>query len=240
MTVDDVEAEALLGLAPVAPRRSFAYGEHPSQVVDLYGAGEPVIALLHGGFWREAYDRTHLSPLAAALAADLGRCVALVEYRRVGGGGGFPATFDDLPPALAALPGARPVTLVGHSAGGHLALWAASRCPSAVASVVGVSAVSDLGMAHELRLSDGAVSGLLGGQVAARLDETDPMRMRSPAPAVTLLHGSLDTTVPVALSRRYARHVGADLRVLDAVGHYAPVTPGTGAYGVLREVVRGR
>ncbi|MFC7217038.1 alpha/beta fold hydrolase [Streptomyces polyrhachis] len=246
MTPDDAELDALLAHGPVAPERSFRYGDHPSQVVDLYGTayegtGAPVIALLHGGFWRERYDRTHLSPLAAALAADLGRCVALVEYRRVGGGGGFPATFDDLPPALAALPGARPVTLVGHSAGGHLALWAAARCPAAVASVVAVSPVADLALAHELALSDDAVGELLGGAdlVAQRLDETDPMRMPPPPAPVTLLHGALDTTVPAELSRRYAQHATGELRELPGTGHYAPVTPGTGAYGVLAGAAAG-
>ncbi|WP_407560119.1 alpha/beta fold hydrolase [Streptomyces sp. 184] len=235
--VDD-EARTFFALRSAAPARTLSYGDHPAQVIDLYGdeSAAPVVALLHGGFWRERYDRTHLAPLAAALAADLHRCVALVEYRRVGGGGGFPATFDDLAPALAALPGAGPVVLAGHSAGGHLALWAASRCPTAVSRVVGIAPVADLARAHELGLSDGAVAGLLGGaaRVAERLDETDPMRMPAPAAPVVLLHGEADTDVPVELSRRYARAVGARLRELPGAGHYAPVTPGTRAYEALR------
>ncbi|MEO3765202.1 alpha/beta hydrolase-fold protein [Streptomyces sp. B5E4] len=279
----DDEARALFALKRVAPTRTLAYGNHPSQVVDLYGdpVARPLVALLHGGFWRERYDRTYLTPLAAALAKDLNGCVALIEYRRVGtrspaagagagtaadgrpatdgtavagaaadagsratagaaswadGGGGFPATFDDLPPALAALPGAGPVVLAGHSAGGHLALWAASRCPTAVSRVVGIAPVADLARAHELGLSDGAVAGLLGGaeRVAERLDETDPMRMPAPAAPVVLLHGEADADVPVELSRRYARAVGAQLRELPGTGHYAPVTPGTRAYETLR------
>ncbi|MFW6691831.1 alpha/beta hydrolase family protein [Streptomyces sp. MAR4 CNX-425] len=237
----DDEARALFALPRVAPARTLAYGDHPSQVVDLYGdeTARPVVALLHGGFWRERYDRSYLTPLAAALAADLGRCVALVEYRRVGGGGGFPATFDDLPPALAALPGAGPVLLAGHSAGGHLALWAASRCPTAVSRVVGVAAVADLARAHELSLSDGAVAGLLGGadRVAERLDETDPLRMPAPAAPVVLLHGDADADVPVELSRRYGRAVGARVRELPGAGHYAAVTPGTPAYEALRDAL---
>jgi acetyl esterase/lipase len=231
--------ERLFALPPVAPVRTVAYGDHPSQVIDLYGdesAAGQVIALLHGGFWRERYDRTHLSPLAAALASDLGGCVALVEYRRVGGDGGFPATFDDLAPAIAALPGARPVVLAGHSAGGHLALWAASRLPTAVSRVVAVSPVADLARAHELALSDDAVSALLGGpsRVAERLDGTDPLRMPPPAARVTLLHGEADETVPVELSRRYAAAFGAELRVLPGAGHFEPVVPGTGEYDALR------
>lgn len=85
MSAADEEA-ALLGLAPVAPDRTLAYGPHPDQVVDLYGAGAgPLVVLLHGGFWRAAYDRRHLSPCAAELARR-GLPVALVEYRRVGAG----------------------------------------------------------------------------------------------------------------------------------------------------------
>lgn len=239
----DDEARALFALERAAPTRTLAYGDHPSQIVDLYGdeSARPVVALLHGGFWRERYDRTYLSPLAAALAADLNTCVALIEYRRVGGGGGFPATFDDLPPALAALPGAGPVVLVGHSAGAHLALWAGSRCPTAVSRVVGIAAVADLARAHELDLSDGAVAGLLGGaeRVAERLDETDPMRMPAVAAPVVLLHGAADADVPVELSRRYARAVGAQLRELPGTGHYAPVTPGTPAYEALLAALAG-
>lgn len=239
----DDEARTLFALKRVAPIRTLVYGDHPSQVVDLYGntSARPVVALLHGGFWRERYDRGYLTPLAAALAQELNGCVALVEYRRVGGGGGFPATFDDLPPALAALPGAGPVVLAGHSAGGHLALWAASRCPTAVSRVVGIAAVADLARAHDLGLSDGAVAGLLGGaaRVADRLDETDPMRMPAPAAPVVLVHGEADADVPAELSRRYAHAVGAHLVELPGTGHYAPVTPGTRAYEALLAAVAG-
>ncbi|WP_419996741.1 alpha/beta fold hydrolase [Streptomyces boninensis] len=239
MTAVDDETTGLAALKPAEPDRTFAYGDHPSQVIDLYGESygtDGVVALLHGGFWRERYDRTHLGSTAAALAADLGRCVALIEYRRVGGDGGFPATFDDLPPALAALPGSGPVALVGHSAGGHLALWAASRCPTAVSKVVGIAAVADLARAHELGLSDGAVAELLGGaaKVTDRLDETDPMRMTGPTAPVVLLHGDADDDVPPELSRRYAERFGADLRVLEGAGHYAALVPGSAAYQALR------
>ncbi|MZE78653.1 alpha/beta hydrolase, partial [Streptomyces sp. SID5475] len=88
----------MLGLAPRAPHRTVRYGPHPSQLIDYHlpdGTPGLRVTILHGGFWREAYDRTHLSPLAAALARE-GCAVALAEYRRVGGGGGWPATFEDV------------------------------------------------------------------------------------------------------------------------------------------------
>ncbi|SCK38328.1 Alpha/beta hydrolase family protein [Streptomyces sp. WMMB 322] len=236
------EERALLGLKPVPPERTVAYGEHPSQVVDLYGVGAPGprITVLHGGFWREAYDRTHLSPFAAALA-QRGMAVELVEYRRVGGGGGWPETARDVGAALGLL--GPPDVLLGHSAGGQLALWAAAETGGAAdppgrdraaGRVVAVAPVADLERAHRLRLSAGAVSEFLGGEasLAHRLPEADPMRLPPRVP-VEVLHGTADDVVPVEMSRRYANDWGARLNLLTDVGHYAPFTPGTPAFGVL-------
>ncbi|MGW8976256.1 alpha/beta hydrolase family protein [Streptomyces platensis] len=241
------EEPALLGLAPVAPDRTVAYGPHPDQIVDVYepragGGGRaaargPLVVLLHGGFWRAAYDRRHLSPLAAELAGQ-GMPVALAEYRRVGAGGGVPQTFEDVTAAIgaahaalakgAADPG---VVLAGHSAGGHLALLAAARPGTPVTRVLAVAPVADLARAHELGLSDGAVAELLGDApgLAERLAAADPVRHPPPGIPVTILHGTEDPEVPVELSRRYAaRHPGStDLRELPGVGHYGPVTPGS-------------
>ncbi|MEV7465848.1 alpha/beta hydrolase [Streptomyces kronopolitis] len=246
MTVAAEEA-ALLGLAPVAPDRTVAYGEHPDQLVDLYlprpGGGAPatargpLVVLLHGGFWRAAYDRRHLSPLAAELAGR-GLPVALAEYRRVGAGGGAPQTFEDvaagIDAACAALapesPDPSPV-LVGHSAGGHLALLAAARPDTPVARVLAVSPVADLARAHALGLSCGAVAELLGDGPGfpARLAAADPAHLPPAGIPVTLLHGTDDPDVPLELSRRYAARGPATtvLRELPGVGHYAPVTPGS-------------
>ncbi|WP_413102452.1 alpha/beta hydrolase [Streptomyces sp. Inha503] len=144
------EETSVFGLAPVAPARTAAYGEHPDQVVDFYlpppgtdGAARtaPLVLLFHGGAWRAPYDRRHVSPFAAFLAGR-GLAVASVEYRRGGAdparAGRWPETFDDIAAAVDAvpglvrqlgLPGADPdrVVLTGHSAGGHAVLWAAAR-----------------------------------------------------------------------------------------------------------------
>ncbi|MGW1792158.1 alpha/beta hydrolase family protein [Streptomyces tubercidicus] len=247
MSVAD-EEPALLGLAPVAPDRTVAYGPHPDQIVDVYepragdGGGRaaargPLVVLLHGGFWRAAYDRRHLSPLAAELAGR-GMPVALAEYRRVGAGGGAPQTFEDVTAALGAARAALADTaadpalvLIGHSAGGHLALLAAARPGTPVTRVLAVAPVADLARAHELGLSDGAVAELLGAGpgLPERLAAADPVRHPPSGIPVTILHGTEDPEVPVDLSRRYAaRHPGGtDLRELPGVGHYAPVTPGS-------------
>jgi acetyl esterase/lipase len=130
------------------PDHVLRYGPGPDQVADVRlppglgvgtaGRAPVLVLLLHGGFWRAAYDRTHLGPLAAALAAE-SFVVCTPEFRRTGQpGGGWPGTFDDVAAAVDRLPGvvrsvlggaAGPgqVILAGHSAGGHLALWSAGR-----------------------------------------------------------------------------------------------------------------
>ncbi|NJP99391.1 alpha/beta hydrolase fold domain-containing protein [Streptomyces sp. PLAI1-29] len=232
----------MLALAPCPARRTVRYGPHPAQVIDYHlpeGAPEVRVTVLHGGFWREAYDRTHLSPFAAALARH-GAAVALAEYRRVGGGGGWPATFADAARVAAVAwddEGAGTTggehVLLGHSAGGHLALWAvAGRAPDADQAsppdrppvpgpasgpagrpgpdrVVAVAPVADLGRAAELGLSGGAVTELLGGpgapegRVRELLPLADPSSLPPPAVPVSVLHGAADPDVPVGLSRRY-------------------------------------
>ncbi|EST37612.1 hypothetical protein N566_12155 [Streptomycetaceae bacterium MP113-05] len=235
----DREWAALSGLPPVAPDRTLRYGDHPSQVVDQYGSADGRrVTVLHGGYWREAYDRSHLTPTAGALTKQ-GWTVDLVEYRRVGGGGGWPHTAEDVDAALDVL-GDPPHVLLGHSAGGQLALWAAWRRERAAAArVLAVAPVADLARAHALGLSEGAVAEFLGGPayLAARMPEADPMRLFPRVP-VEILHGTADPDVPVELSRRYANNWGARLHLLPGVGHFAPLTPGTPAFGVLLDALR--
>lgn len=143
-----VDARDVLTRPAPPPDHVLRYGPLPDQVADLrlppgLGAGDagqaPALILLqHGGFWRSAYDRKHLGPLAAALAAE-NFLVCTPEFRRIGQpGGGWPGTFDDVAAAADRLPGlvrsvlrgaAGPglIILAGHSAGGHLALWSAGR-----------------------------------------------------------------------------------------------------------------
>lgn len=232
--MSDEECKALLAQEPARPESQERYGPHPSQVIDLYGVGAQGkrIVVLHGGFWREEWDRTHLSPFAAALAGQ-GMSVALVEYRRVGGGGGWPTTVEDVDAALEHL-GAPANIIVGHSSGGHLALWAASKRERAAARAVVVAPVADLARAHELGLSGDAVAEFLGGQdrIEGLLGEADPMRLLPRIP-VEILHGTADQDVPIELSRRYANNWGGRLHLLPGVGHYAPFTPRTPAFDVL-------
>src|SRR4051812_6326683 len=207
------------------------YGtDHRVQVADLYlpsGAGpHPVVVVLHGGNWRARYGKL----VTAALSADLAsRGVAAwnVEYRRIGRGqgGGWPATLDDVAaaidhlallddPRLALGPG---VTALGHSAGGQLALWSASRADAKapVRRVVAQAAVCNLTVAGEPAWE------FLGGtpeQVPERYDVADPMRLLPLGVPTLLVHGAEDETVPVARSREYAaaaRAAGDDVTLVE-------------------------
>ncbi|MFI7129486.1 alpha/beta hydrolase [Nonomuraea sp. NPDC050153] len=248
------EETALLGLPPEPPDRTVRYGPHPAQVVDFYlpaGAAAERVTVLHGGFWRAAFDRTHLSPLAAALARR-GTAVALAEFRQVGDDGGWPGTFDDVAAVADTTWEGADHVLLGHSAGGHLALWAAhrARLPSrsrwtrdgagSVRAVVAVAPVADLDRAHRLGLSHGAVAELLGGEelVRARLPEADPARLLPATVPVTILHGTIDPDVPIELSRAYSAASGAELHELPGIGHFAPVTPGSAAFAELLTALR--
>jgi pimeloyl-ACP methyl ester carboxylesterase len=236
--MNDAEWEALEALAPVAPDSTESYGNHPSQVIDRYGKPTgPRVTVLHGGYWRQIHDRTHLSPFAAALASR-GYSVELVEYRRVGGGGGWPQTAEDIDAALDHL-GGPPHVLLGHSAGGQLALWAAAKRDRAADRVITVAPVADLSRAYDLGLSEGAVTEFLGGHacVRDRLPEADPMRLLPRVP-VEVVHGTADLNVPIELSRRYAGNWGARLHLLPGTGHFAPFHPAKPAFNVLLDMIR--
>jgi acetyl esterase/lipase len=228
--------EVLTRPAP-PPDLTLAYGPHADHVIDVRLPARlpaPIVVLIHGGFWRAAYDRTHTGPMASALA-EAGYAVAIPEYRRTGQeGGGWPGTFDDVAAALDAAPGllapygSEPPLWLGHSAGGHLALWAASRPSARTRGVVSLAGCADLGMVSELDLDDGAVDLLLGGtpaQVPERYASADPVRLPPPAVPVTLLHGTDDDRVPIEVSRSYAERTGAELRELPGAGHFALIDP---------------
>jgi acetyl esterase/lipase len=245
--------EVLTRPAP-PPDLTLRYGPHPCHLIDVrLPPSRPagLVVMLHGGFWRSEYDRTHTGPMTSALAAE-GYVVAIPEFRRTGplseegGGGGWPNTFDDVAAALDAVPGllapytSSPPVVVGHSAGGHLALWSATRqavsphaavSPRAAVSpcaVVSLAGCADLVMCSELGLDEGATDLLLGGtpdQVPDRYALADPARLPKPAAPVTLLHGTADDRVPIEVSRSYAARTGAVLHELPGVDHFALIDP---------------
>ena len=179
--------------------------------------------LIHGGFWRTPYGPDLMEPLAADLAAR-GWETRNISYRRLGEGGGWPATFDDV---RAAAPDPADV-VIGHSAGGHLALWLAAewgRCRLAVS----LAGVVDLRMAHDLRLSGDAAGELVGGN-PDRFQHASPRERLPLGVRQLLVHGAQDDTVPVAMSESYAaaaRRAGddVDLVVVPDEGHMDPIDP---------------
>jgi acetyl esterase/lipase len=223
------EDESVLTRPAPGPPATRPYGPGPDQVIDLWPGrlARPVVALLHGGFWRPAYDRTHLYPLANALD-DAGWPVALVEFRRTPG---RPRdTTDDVAAALDALSGTD-FLLAGHSAGGHLALWAAASLrPAGLRGVLALAPVADLVLADELGLGRAAVRAFLGAEPATSPD-LDPVRLPAPDVPTLLLQGTEDTTVPVSVADSYHRtHPGTGLTALAGTGHYAPIDPLSAAW----------
>ena len=214
-----------------------AYGDHPSQVCDLYRpAGDgpyDVAALIHGGFWRAKYGRE----LEEALARDLvarGWAAWNVEYRRLGEGGGWPEAFEDVCAAVSALGDtARRMVAIGHSAGGQLAVLAAQRLR--LAGAVSQAGALDLDELWRLGTSDRVVDELLGGgpdEVPERYDAASPARRLPVGVPLLLVHGARDGDVPVHISQAFAaaaRTAGDDcaLAVIDNEGHYEHLEPGS-------------
>jgi acetyl esterase/lipase len=241
-----------------------------------------LVLLLHGGFWRAGYDRSHTGPLAHALAAE-NFVVCAPEYRRTGmPGGGWPGTLDDVAAAVDVLPrlvrtaaaDARPgavrvaagepgewrVVLAGHSAGGHLALWAAGRHRLPAGSpwrsgglvpglrgVVALAPVSDLAGCWRAGLGGDAAGALLGGgpgEWPGRYAAADPSGLLPLGCPVRIVHGSADEAVPCGMSRDFVRRagtVGDDvvLAELPGRGHFEVIDPGSDAWPEVLGAFRG-
>jgi acetyl esterase/lipase len=243
------------------PFCSLPYGEGPDQVADLRVPDQqpdrdrphPVAVLVHGGFWYDPWERDLMEGLAIDLVH---RRVAVwnVEYRRVGGGGGWPATAHDVAAAvdhLLPLAGpyrlnARRVALVGHSAGGQLALWTASRRTADVRPrlVVALAAVTDLANTRNHDLGGRAVDALLA-------TAPDPKRARADASPIArvplglaqlVAHAADDPLVQVDQSRRYVAAAQAagdevDYREFTHGGHFALIIPRSAAWRAVAEAL---
>jgi acetyl esterase/lipase len=233
------------------------YGSHRSQRADLYlpkGAGPfPVMVLIHGGSWQARYGKIVMRGLAGDLVRR-GWVVWNIEYRRLGDGGGWPETFQDVAAAIDHLQeldsplDLERVSILGHSAGGHLGLWAASRsklpagAPGALSGasriqlqrVISQAGVCDLAGGYR-KWRGGPVKALMGGspeQMPERYALADPLALVPLEMPVLLVHGVEDITVSVGLSRGYeraARAAGGEVELVEIEGpagaHRAHIDP---------------
>jgi acetyl esterase/lipase len=246
-----MSSEDILKLAPPPADARLPYGKDSNQFGELRlpknetKKSSAVLMNIHGGFWRSKYSLAHAGHLCAALTAK-GLATWNVEYRRVGNpGGGWPGTFQDIANAYRFLPqissryplDATRVVVMGHSAGGQLALCLAAH-ERTVRAVISLAGVVDLQRAWEEHLSDDAVVAFLGGKpkdVPEHYEEADPMQLKIASATQWLIHGAADSVVPPPFSRNYAEQKkkrGEDVHYLEisTAGHYELIDPHSNAW----------
>jgi acetyl esterase/lipase len=267
-----LDVENILSLPHPEPDARIRYGGDSLQFGELRlprGAGpHPVAIVLHGGCWRARYDVAHTRSFSDALRLQ-GIATWSLEYRRVGNeGGGWPGTFLDVAAGadhlrkLAAsheLDLAR-VVAVGHSAGGHLALWLAARSrldresdirggsdPLPLAGVVSLAGVTDLARAVREKVCDTMAGELVGGRPedrAPRFAESSPIERLPLGVPQRLVTGSLDAVVPPAFGEDYAakaraRGDDATHERIEGAGHFEVIAPGSEAFRVVLDAILG-
>ncbi|WP_053737797.1 alpha/beta hydrolase [Nocardia sp. NRRL S-836] len=207
-----------------------AYGEHESQFGELFvpeRAAEGGVVVIHGGFWQQRYGLELGRPLARELVWA-GFAVWNVEYRRLGGGGGWPATGQDVLAAIEAVD-IGPVVTLGHSAGGHLAVWAAKHSERVVGAVA---------QAAVLDFTKHITARALELCTEEQFAQASPAALVPIGKPVICVHGDQDEDVPVEQSVGFcAAEPQAELVVVEGTGHMDVITPGTAAWQRCEEAV---
>ena len=214
------EDRSVFDLVEPSPGELISYGDLADQVIELFratGTSKKSIGLIHGGYWRPEFDRAHLRPYAARLAAE-GFDTYLIEYRRTQGSPDH--YIEDIESAVEVI---GDCTLIGHSAGGHLALLA-SKSPQ-VKKIVALAPVSDLVRGEALNLDGGAITLFLGCDSDDRPD-LDPMKLSALKVPVTVIHGANDERVPVELSHSFVEKFSEIEYVeIPDCGHFELIDP---------------
>lgn len=267
--VELLSAADLANFENPAPDAHIHYGDNPLQFGALRvppGPGpHPVAVFIHGGCWLAQYDIRHSSKLTAALARN-GIATWSLEYRRVGDeGGGWPGTFLDIGRGTDHLRSiAREydldlnrVIIMGHSAGGHLALWTAARSrlpaeapvsakkPLAVRGVLALAPAPDLAQLHEQKVCGHVIDGLMGGspdQVPDRYRWGDPMQLAPDGVPQVLIIGKHDSGWAPS-GRRYfdtAKKRGDNVRLIEATesGHFEMIDPDSTTWRLVLDAAR--
>jgi dipeptidyl aminopeptidase/acylaminoacyl peptidase len=219
--------------------RIVRYGAHRSQFLEQWPASgqdgraavrRGSVVMIHGGWWRAQHDLHLTDPLCARLAGA-GWTVGNLEFRRTGGdGGGWPQTLSDVAKAIEALDrqAGLPLVLVGHSAGGHLALLAARR--AAADAVVALAPITDVARCAAAGLGEGATPLFMGDADEAAYVDASPIGHLPLGIPQLVMHGTADVRVPVEHSRDYvtqARSLGDPINYVEVDGgdHFCVVDP---------------
>lgn len=234
------------------PPRTLTYGSHPAHLGDLRlpdDATQPaIVVLVHGGFWRDEWERDLMDGLAVDLARR-GYATWNIEYRRIGPtGGGWPRTRDDVVRAVTSLAlradrgvNLDRIVLLGHSAGAQLALRAAAALrdhPRPPRLVLAMSGIFDLRAAAREGVGWGSVEAFLGAhpdEMPARYRDAAPMADLPLGIPQLLVHGTADTHVPAAQSEAYRERASAagdpvELVPLEGVDHFTMIDPTSRAW----------
>lgn len=238
------------------PSSPISYGHFPDQVGHLRhpkSGGSSLVVLIHGGLWREEWTSDTMDGLSVSMA-EMGYVTWNLEYRRIGAGGGWPESFNDIASALLRaeeLTGiAAPRTVVvGHSAGGTMALWAAGQAAAIGATtsrpslVVGLGAITDLIRAQGEGLGDGAVLRLIGRRRPDASEYSPQHRLPTGVPAL-LVHGTEDGLVGLDYGRDFATAAGGagdEVELLELkCGHLALIDPDQKPFGAVADRLRSR
>lgn len=250
-------SEHILTDTPPPADARLRYGTDQYHFGDLRlpkGSGAfPAAMFVHGGFWRARYDLTHAGFLCAALVRA-GFVTWNLEYRRVGNpGGGWPGSFEDVTSGhqfLKQLSAKYPIdpkriVVIGHSAGGQLALALAAHHNS-MRAAVSLAGLLDLRQTWNLHLSNDAVAEYLGGspeQVPDHYHEASPIELDIHCRQL-VVHGAGDDIVPVAMSRDYVKlkqnkHEDATLLEIPKVGHFEIVDPESKVWTQVEKAIVG-
>jgi acetyl esterase/lipase len=256
----------VLARTPPPSGQILRYGKEPFQFAEFrYPPGEgpfPLLFVIHGGFWSAAYDLMHIRHLCSELSAH-GVVTCSLEYRRIGNpGGGWPGTFLDVSDAVEYFRGRmsqdpridlKRAGVIGHSAGGHLALWLGGAHRISKDSdlyrgqkpwlrvVISLAGVADLRAGWRANLGGGAVGRLIGGspeKYPKRYLDCSPIELLPMGLRQILIHGRMDATVPIAQSEAFvqrAKAAGDDVSLvsLDKVGHFELIDPESHAWNAV-------